>query len=88
MKVKSDQERSRSRHRRLAHMHPTAIPSLIHHANDTDKDCAKMIYSQTPNEFGEEAVKHYKECTSYQAPRITRLLLTTYSNSDIASYQR
>jgi hypothetical protein len=27
------------------HMPPTAIPSLIHHANDTDKDCAKMAYS-------------------------------------------
>jgi hypothetical protein len=69
------------------HMHPTAIPSLIHHANDTDTDCVTMIYSQTPNEFGEEAVKHYKECDSYQAP-ITRLLFTTYSDSDKASYQR
>jgi hypothetical protein len=69
------------------HMHPTAIPSLIHHANDTDKDCAKMAYLQTPNEFGEEAVRHYKEFDSYQAP-ITRLLFTTYSNSDKASYQR
>jgi len=28
---------------------------------------AKIIYSQTPNEFGEEAVKHYIECDSYQA---------------------
>jgi hypothetical protein len=79
------------------HMHPMAIPSLIHHANDMDKDCATMIYSQTPNEFGEDiqipnmlgeaAVKHFKECDSYQAP-ITRLLFTTYSNSDKASYQR
>jgi len=70
---------------------------MIHHANDTEKDCARMIYSQTPNEFGEdaqipnkfgeEAVKHYKECDSYQAP-ITRLLFTTYSNSGKARYQR
>jgi hypothetical protein len=77
--------------------HPTAIQTLIHHANDTDKDCAMMIYSETPNEFGEEAktpnkfgddaVKHYKECDSYHAP-ITRLLFITYSNSDTASYQR
>jgi hypothetical protein len=48
---------------------------------------AKIIYLQTPNEFGEEAVRHYKEGDSYQAP-ITRLLFTTYSNSDKASYQR
>jgi len=37
------------------HMHPTAIPSLIHHPNDTDKDCAIMIYSQTPTEIWENA---------------------------------
>ena len=43
-------------------MHPTAIPSLIRHPNHTDKDCAKMIYSQTPNKFRVEAVKHYKGC--------------------------
>jgi len=27
------------------HMHPTAIRSLIHQMNDTDKACAKMTYS-------------------------------------------
>jgi hypothetical protein len=45
-----------------AHMHPTAIPSLIHHPNPMDTNSAKMIYSQTPNEFRVEAVKHYKGC--------------------------
>jgi len=43
-------------------MHPTAIPSLIRHPNHTDKDCVKMIYSQKPNKFRVEAVKHYKGC--------------------------
>jgi len=27
---------------------------------------AKIIYSQTPNEYVKEAVKHYTECYSYQ----------------------
>jgi len=46
-----------------------------------------MIYSQTPNEFGEEAVKQYKESDSYQAP-ISRLLFTTCdSDSDNGRYE-
>jgi hypothetical protein len=69
------------------HMHPTAIPSLIHHTNNMHKDCAMMMYSQAPNEFGEKAVKHYKECDSYLA-LITRLPFTTYSNPDKARYQQ
>jgi hypothetical protein len=36
-------------------MHPTAIRLLIHHANDMDKYCAIMVYSQTPIEIWEEA---------------------------------
>ena len=65
-------------------MDPTALTSLIHHTNDMDTDCPKMIYLETPNQFVKQAVNHYKECNSYQAP-ITRFLFTTYSNSDKAS---
>jgi len=121
IKVEADQERSRSRHRHLAHSCTQRpydywftgklqshlnlyIKAAAPHTNSGlhmltlrmaspsewygQKACAKMIYSQRPNEFGEEAVKHYKECDSYQLAPITRLLFTAYSNSDKASYQR
>jgi len=79
-------QKQKPRHQCLTQICPTATQSLVYQENDANKDLAKMIYSQTPNKFGEEAVKQNIEYDSYQGP-ITRLLFTTYSDSDKASYQ-